>query len=346
MTLFALRSPADLLAVRFARSPIWETQAAVRTFLDERARAYHRPWHELVRPRLARLDLEPLVAVLPLRGWVPDFLTPPPRSPEPRLRDQLAEVRSTPAAQVAAELARCRETVADERSRRLLDALLADPAAARDLLASRLHAAWAELVAPFWIRIRTLLDRDIEERARTVARHGLRRALDELHPRIRWTARGLSCADRSRRTVEVDERGLVLMPSAYVAPAVAAIVDEPWLPTIVYPVRGIGELWRARSTPTDALARLLGPTRARVLASLDEPRSTTSLAALLELSPAGASRHLLALRNAGLVSPSRRGREVLYRRTRLGGALLRGGAPKQESDGRSGMPLARGRARR
>jgi hypothetical protein len=46
----------------------------------------------------------------------------------------------------------------------MIDGFLADPAAARDLLASRLHEAWVELVAPFWVRIRTLLDRDIEQR--------------------------------------------------------------------------------------------------------------------------------------------------------------------------------------
>jgi DNA-binding transcriptional ArsR family regulator len=323
MTLYALRQPGDLLAVRFACSPIWETELAVRTLMRKPARSYHRPWLELVGPRLGRLDLEPLFAVLPLSGSVPDFLTPPPRSPRPRLRDQLAEVRATPPDQVARELERCRETVDGERYRVLLDAFLADPGSARDLLAARLHEAWTELVAPFWIRIRTLLDRDIEERARELARYGLRRVLDGLHPRVRWTRRGLSCADRSGHIVEVDERGLVLMPSAYLGNNVAAIVDEPWLPTIVYPVRGIASLWRAPSTPPDGLARLFGRTRALVLASLDRPRSTTSLAALIELSPAGVSRHLLALRGAGLVSAARHGHEVRYRRTKLGSELLR-----------------------
>jgi DNA-binding transcriptional ArsR family regulator len=102
-------------------------------------------------------------------------------------------------------------------------------------------------------------------------------------------------------------------------------VDEPWLPTIAYPARGVGELWR--TTPAGspaALGRLLGRRRALVLASLDEPLSTTSLAALIELSPAGVSRHLLALRDAGLVATTRHGHEVRYGRTSLGSALLRG----------------------
>src|SRR5437868_15411287 len=109
MTLFAFRTRDDALAVRFACSPIWETQAAVRTFTNERAAAHHEPWHRLVRERAARLDLAPLLAVQPLHGFVPDFLTPPPRTGRPRLRDQLAEIRATPRAPVVHELERCRE---------------------------------------------------------------------------------------------------------------------------------------------------------------------------------------------------------------------------------------------
>ena len=324
MTLFALRTPDDLLAVRFACSPLWETQAAVRTFADEGGRARHASWHRVVRERAAGLDLAPLLAVQPLRGFTPDFLTPPPRTPRPRLRDQLVEIRATSPAQVAHELARCREWVTEERYGSLLDGYLAEPERARDLLADRLRDAWTALVAPFWVRIRTVLERDVDLRSRTLARHGWRRVLEELHPQIRWTKRGLSLLDRSGQTVTLDDRGLVLMPSAYHGPNAVAIIDEPWLPTIAYPARGIGELWRTRSGSTAALARLLGRTRALVLTSLDEPLSTTTLAALIELSPAGVSRHLLALRDAGLVSTTRHGHEVRYARTGLGSALLRG----------------------
>jgi DNA-binding transcriptional ArsR family regulator len=324
VTVFAIRSREDLLAVRFAYSPIWETAAAVRTFIDERSRSYHEPWHRLVRERAAELDLTPLHAVQPLRGYVPDFLTPPPTTARPRLRDQLAEVRATPPNQVARELERCRDAVSDDERRRVLDSLLDDPAAARDLLAALLQEAWQLLVAPFWARIRTLLDRDIDLRSRLLARHGFRRAVDQLDPRIRLGARGLSCAEGIRRTVELDERGLVLMPTAYLWPYVSAIADEPWLPTIAYPARGIADLWRSPTMPPDALARLLGRTRALVLAGLDEPLSTTALAALLELTPAGASRHLLALRDAGLAATERHGHEIRYSRTDLGASLLTG----------------------
>jgi DNA-binding transcriptional ArsR family regulator len=322
MTVFALRTPDDLLTVRFAVSPVWETQAAVQAFADERGRSYHEPWLLAVRAPAARLDLAPLAAALPRRGYVPDFLVPPPRISTPSLRSQLAEIGATDPAQVARELDRCRETVDDESYRRLLTSLLADPERARDLLAARLHDAWASLVAPYWVRIRALLDRDVEERSRVLTRYGLRRVLDELHPKLRWTTPGLALADHSDRTVQVGGRGFLLMPSAYLWPHVAATVEEPWLPTIIYPAAGIAGLWQAPAAPPRALGRLLGRTRARVLTALDQPISTTALAAVTELSPAGISRHLLALRDAGLVCAARHGHEVRYRRTELGSALL------------------------
>jgi hypothetical protein len=110
MTLFALQTSDDLLSVRFAVSPVWETQAAVQALADERGRTYHQSWLMLVRARAARLDLALLLAALPRRGYVPDFLTPPPRTARPSLRGQLAEIRATDPAQVARELERCRDT--------------------------------------------------------------------------------------------------------------------------------------------------------------------------------------------------------------------------------------------
>ena len=61
------------------------------------------------------------------------------------------------------------------------------------------------------------------------------------------------------------------MPSAYAWPVVAAIVDGPWQPTLVYPARGVAELWAVPTPPPRALARLLGQTRALLLVSLEPP---------------------------------------------------------------------------
>jgi biotin operon repressor len=295
----------------------------VQALADERGRSYHEPWLMRVRVHAAGLDLAPLLAALPRCGYVPDFLAPPPLVSRPGLAGQLAQIRTTDLAQVARELRWCRGSVHDRAPSHLLTGLLADPERARDCLAARVRDAWTSLVAPFWARIRALLERDIDERSRVLARHGLGRLLNEIHPKLRWTERGLYLADRSGRTVEVGERGFLLMPSAYLWPHVAAIIEQPWQPTIIYPAAGIAALWHEPTTPPDALGRLLGPTRALVLARLDHPLSTTALAAMMGLSPAGVSAHLLTLRDAGLLSTARHGHEVRYHRTELGSALLR-----------------------
>jgi hypothetical protein len=313
----------DLVTVRFAWSPIWETLHAVRTFIDPRARPYHESWRAAVAQDASRLDLSPLFAVNPLRGSVPDFLTPPPRVPAPAFGDQLAEVRATQPEQVAIELERCRSTLAKREQRFVLDQLLADPTAARDLLADRVEAAWDGLVSRFWPRIRSLVDADIAYRSQQLTGRGLGPMLEGIDPRISWADGAVVIDDGFDIDVELGGRGLVLMPSAFIWPAVAAIIDEPWQPTIAYPARGIADLWQQAKPPPDALARLLGRTRALLLTSLDQPSSATTLAALLELSLSGVSGHLIAMRDAGLVAGTRHGHEIRYARTPLGSGLVR-----------------------
>ena len=312
----------DLVTVRFAWSPIWETLNAVRTFIDPRARPYHESWRTVVAQGASGLDLSILFAVNPLRGSVPDFLTPPPRVPAPAFSDQLAEVLATPPEQVAIELERCRSTLTKREQRLALDKLLADPAAARDLLANRVQAAWDCLLSRFWPRIRSLVEADIAYRSQQLTSRGLGPMLEGIDPRISWADGTVVIADGFDVDVELGGRGLVLMPSAFIWPSVAAIIDEPWQPTVAYPARGIADLWQQAKPPPDALARLLGRTRALLLTTLDQPSSATTLAALLKLSLSGVSGHLIALRDAGLVAGTRHGHEIRYGRTPLGNGLV------------------------
>ena len=321
VTAFAAQQQ-DLGTVRFAWSPAWETLAAVRMFIDPRGRPYHESWRTAVAEEASRLHLAPLLAINPLRGSIPDFLTPPPRVPGPRISDQLEEIRSTPPDQVSEELRRCRDTL-PRTAQSAVDQMLADPAAARDLLARELQAAWERLVAPYWPRIVAVLETDVAYRSRQLADQGLRPMLDGIDSRIAWGDGAVLVDDGMDLTVELRGRGLVLMPSAYIWPTVVAIVDEPWQPTIVYPARGIASLWQQAAPPPDALVRLLGRTRALLLARLERPASTATLAALHGLSQSGVSKHLIAMRDAGLITGSRHGHEVRYSRTQLGTALSR-----------------------
>ena len=97
--------------------------------------------------------------------------------------------------------------------------------------------------------------------------------------------------------------------------------DPPWQPALIYPPRGVGDLWAPQRESSDALADLLGRRRARILAALGSEATTTELARRLAASPGGVSEHLGVLRRAGLVRARRDGRAVLYSRTATGDVL-------------------------
>jgi DNA-binding transcriptional ArsR family regulator len=78
----------------------------------------------------------------------------------------------------------------------------------------------------------------------------------------------------------------------------------------------------------------MGASRARILAALDAPQSTTELAAQLELTPGGISQHLSVLSKAGLVASTREGRVVLYARTEVGDQLASPSTVSYVSDAR------------
>ncbi|GAA3475570.1 winged helix-turn-helix domain-containing protein [Streptomyces yanii] len=85
---------------------------------------------------------------------------------------------------------------------------------------------------------------------------------------------------------------------------------------LVYPARGkaIADTI-APAAPSAEMAQLLGSTRAGLLTALAQPASNAELAARHFLSPATVSYHLGVLHRAGLVTRSRSGGSVLYRRT-------------------------------
>ena len=327
MTLYALRTPDDLL---------WRCASPARRLGDAGggpnvhppARALsHDSWQRLVAERAARLDLAPLLAVQPLQGNVPDFLTPPPRTParvyvtssprSARRRRHRSHTSSSAAAKQGT----------DERYRRwstasspiLRGARPARRAAPRSLGRARraVLGAHPDVARP---RHRAALAHARAARpAPCPQRAAPADSLDEARPLVRRPHRPHRRSRRARASADAER-----VPGAQArrghrrAVATDDRLPRPWCRRPL-----------ARAQPTaGGLARLLGRTRALVLASLDRPLSTTALAALIELSPAGASRHLLALRDAGIVATTRQGHEVRYRRDepRLG-APARPGPP-------------------
>ncbi|MFC9942129.1 ArsR/SmtB family transcription factor [Streptomyces pratensis] len=314
---------SDLLRCRFALSPLWETQEAVRTLHRPGRHGYHLPWLRRIGEGAAGLDLTPLWLLMPDGGHNPDFICPPPLGPLATFAEEIAAVRATdPAAardDMALALADTPGGTASPAGRRLL----ADPARAVRELADLLEQAWRVMVEPHWPRLRALLEADIAFHSRRLAEVGFERLLGEISPQLRWADSTLTVAGtRGDHSRVLGGQGLVLMPSVFVWPDVVGGYEPPWLPAVIYPARGIGGLWTESADRTPAaLARLLGRARADVLCALGEPAGTSALAHRLSLAPSSVSAHLSALRAAGLLTSRRYGHQVLYERTPLGIAL-------------------------
>jgi DNA-binding transcriptional ArsR family regulator len=177
----------------------------------------------------------------------------------------------------------------------------------------------------------TLLHGDVLYRARRLTEGGTNLLFADFDPQVSWDSDTLYVVNEYfTRSVRLEGRGLLLVPSVFVWPRVFAKLDWPWQPTLRYPPRGVARLWeRDGARPPEALAAVLGRSRTMLLTELDTPASTTDLVRRTGLSAGGVSQHLTALRSAGLVSAHRIGRFVLYARTTIAESLLAGagGAP-------------------
>ncbi|ARP72410.1 ArsR family transcriptional regulator [Streptomyces pluripotens] len=316
----------DFLRCRFAVSPLWETQEAVRTLKRPDRHGYHVPWLRRIRTAADGLDLTPLWLLMPRRGHAPDWLGPPPTGPAATFEEEIAAVRAADPERAREDTARSLACTPGAPESSYGRAWLADPVRMVRDLADALEEAWRVLVEPDWPMLRALLEADVAFHSRRLAEVGLGGLLPEIHRRCGWHATTLAVESQVEHERHLGGQGLVLMPSVFVWPDVVSGFDPPWQPALVYPARGIGGLWAepAERTP-EALVRLLGRNRAAVLAALDEPATTTALAHRLRLAASSVSAHLAVLRDADLLTARRYGHQVWYERTPLGMALTSGG---------------------
>ncbi|MEV7613260.1 DUF5937 family protein [Streptomyces sp. NPDC089799] len=316
-------SAADLAQTRFAVSPMWEVVTGYRVLRDPGASPLHRNWAAQVRPRVAAAGLDRgwLAALVPADGYLADFLNPTPASPFPTLAEELELIRRSPSARVRSDLDML---AANGESGTRLRLLREEPEQALAKVAEEIAHYWEIALAPYWARISRLLESDVFHRARQVAEHGSAHVLNELHENVRWDDGTLTLL-RRHCSLSRDQAGsgLLLVPSVFAWPRILTRILPPDPPQLAYPARGVGMLWEPRRTgSTEAVAAVLGRSRAQLLAELDTPASTTRLALLCGLSAAGVSQHLTALRDARLVTAHRSGRSVLYARTAIADALL------------------------
>jgi DNA-binding transcriptional ArsR family regulator len=313
----------DLAETVFAFSPLNETALSLRAWRFPGVHPEHVAGLCRLRPEYDALDTALLTALVTDRRMIPDFLTPRPATALPDPVAEFAALRQTPPSVVRDDVIRAH---AGGRLPPVLAGARSDPAVLLGRIADALESYWQRCLAPWWPRMRALLEADVAYRGRTLALGGAQALFADLDERVSWQNGKLRVrlprADGLDQIVAVGGRGLVLSPCLFVRGALT-MIDAGGPPLLVYPARGRGALWDRRDTVTSAaLDELLGRARSRLLTMLDQPISTTELAGLLDVTPGAVSRHLTALHAARLLNRARSGRSVLYFRSPLGDALL------------------------
>ncbi|MFG3421118.1 transcriptional regulator [Micromonospora sp. NPDC049460] len=326
-------SAEDILRTRVAPAadPVWELILSLH-LLPGRGRdpllaGWRRSVTRALRQGIGSPGLRLLLSLNPPRGYFPDFLTP--YQSVSGFEAGMEAVRSTPVSLLQRDLS----LLATGHTLPAGAAAVArgEPDMLRDLTGAM--AQYRDLaIDPYWARIQAAVEADRSRRARALLDGGVEGLLASLRPAMHWESGVLQVRGYPHsRELHLDGRGLLLVPSFFCAPTPVALLDPALPPVLVYPVDRLGGLLPAPAegagpgtpdTGREALAALLGRTRAAVLAVSDDGCTTGEVARRLNISPAAASQHTTVLRNAGLLVSHRDRNSVLHTLTPLGRAML------------------------
>lgn len=294
--------------VRFADrpAPLLELGMAVATY--QRDDAVFAGWTR--RTRLTG-EARALLELVPPDARGPLFLDPYSES----LEEGLETVLSTPPGYARSELMRT------TRPTPWITGLARRDREAWRLLEGALRRAYDAVIAPDRERVRASFDADLAWRRTHLAERGVAATLAGLYPGSRWNGTTLEIEVPADSVHAPAGRGLTLMPSAFWTgrPMISRHSDGSML--LLYPA--LTPLPLVDTRARDALAALLGRTRAAILSLVTEGRTTSELATELGVSAASVSAHTKTLRGAGLIVTLRTGKAVNHVATPLGMRLLR-----------------------
>jgi DNA-binding transcriptional ArsR family regulator len=306
---------ADVMArARFGTSQLTETLAGLKILLSGQVLPWHRAWRDAHAAALqARLAGDPVGAAMLRHAfgatWTADFLTVPPAAPNLGIDEELEYLESLDDARIRADL----EVTSGALPRELTAAGLAATAA------ELLRWTWEHTLRHEWDRRLRVLRADVVSRTARLSSEGWSGALDGLAPGVRWLANGRLQVNAHPYPPR-DIRGSDLMFIAAHTRGSSVSWHLPDRYALVYPVTGA--LAADPAPLPDGLVRLLGANRARILALLGTPHSTSALTAETGLPLGSVGGHLRVLLDAGLLERRRSGREVLYWRSTAGEHLV------------------------
>lgn len=322
---------ADLGRTRVAAAPdpLWEICASLHRFQTRHGRWAYADWYRTARAQLqstgfSRTLRTLLLPLVPRAAYFPDFLTPPEGAEG--LDAGLEAILSTPPRRVLDEV-----NILDRTSGApAWGARLAEPEIRKELVQA-MRAYYNAVIAPYDDRIQARIEAERHARARGVVDHGTEGILQNLGPALQWRRPVLHTVYPEERSLHLDGRGLLLIPSYFCWGNPVTFGDTSLEPVLIYALNH--EPHRA-ALPEDlgtgaSLETLLGRTRTAVFRAATVGATTGELAHAARVSAPSASQHATALRDAGLIVSHRNAQSVLHTLTPLGAALLRANTPAQ-----------------
>ncbi|MFE0026421.1 ArsR/SmtB family transcription factor [Amycolatopsis sp. NPDC059021] len=266
---------------------------------------------------LGRRVRDHLVPLAPISSYFPDFLTP--HTGLQGLEPGLDTVLSTPRTQIGRELD---ELTTRSGAPSWGTELAAGNTQALHLLGVTLRDYFTTALAPAWPAIQ---DRTTTEHTRLtgiLTTQGIEAMLANLLPTTIWHPgdRVLEAPYPMNFTIDLQGRGLTLIPSWFCSDMPVALVDPALPPVLVYPLTHIPP----PVTNPRALAKLIGPTRAAVLLAITTATPTRAIHQRTGVSASQLSRHAAVLRNNNLITEARHAGHTFYTRTPLGNTLANG----------------------
>ncbi|TMR04162.1 winged helix-turn-helix transcriptional regulator [Actinomadura soli] len=252
---------------------------------------------------------------MPSSSYWPDFLTPDVGTDG--LDAALDALVSTPRARVARELDKL---TSRSGAPSWGTELATGNSEARTLLRDHMGSYFSAALAPRWPDISRQVAIEHTRLMSVLRTGGPEALLASLRPFATWrpSDRVLEARYPVPLDVHLEGRGLRLIPSWFCCAAPVVLADAELPPVLVYPLTH-------QPPPVadpDALAKLLGPTRARVLATITVATSTATIQHRTGISASQLSRHTAVLAASDLILQARHAGRTFYSRTPLGNSLI------------------------